>query len=79
MVNLDHYEAIIGREPDRLTIPERRRLAGKWIALELYTPQTLPVRRIAAVGETRRDCIAQLKARGGDPARHEFLVLPQPY
>ena len=79
MVNVNNQKGIIGREPERLTIPERRRLAGKWIALELYTPQTLPLRRIAAVGETRSDCIAQLKGRGEEPARYEFLVLPPAY
>jgi len=79
VANLNHYQAVIGREPERLTLEERRRLAGKWIALEVYSPQTLPLRRIAAAGDTRADCITQLKARGADPARHEFLVLPPPY
>jgi hypothetical protein len=69
--------AYIGREPERLSIPERQAAAGKWIALEIYTPKTLPLRRIEALGETVQDCIRQLAARGLDPRSFEYqLILP---
>ena len=32
----------LGRNPDRLTLEERTALAGKMIALEVYSPDTFP-------------------------------------
>jgi hypothetical protein len=69
----------IGRSPDRLTLEERTRLAGKFIALEIYTPQTLPLRRIEAIGNSVDDCVRQLKSRGLDPRRFEYSRLTPPY
>lgn len=65
----------LGRPPERLTLGERTAVAGKWIALEIYTPETLPLRVIEALGETPHDCIRQLEARLLDPRRYEFSVL----
>ena len=71
-------KSLIGREPERLSLPENTALSGKWIALEVYTPQTLPLRRIDAVGDSVADCAAQLRSRGLDPENFEFsLVRPQ--
>ena len=39
----------IGRSPDRLSLDEHRALTGKYIALEIYTPEDLPLRRIEAI------------------------------
>lgn len=72
-------EALRGRSPDRLSPVERKALAGKWVALEIYTPQTLPLRRIQAVGESVAACTAQLLARGLDPRQFEFTVLLPPW
>ena len=72
-------ESAIGRAPEDLTLPERRALAGSWIALEIYTPQTVPLRRIEAIGAGVDDCIAMLRRRGLDPAKFEFTVLKPPY
>lgn len=69
---------LIGREPDRLTLNEQLVLAGHWIALEIYTPATLPLRRIAAVGKSAADCIQQLTARGADPRQFEFKPVRRP-
>ena len=69
----------LGRNPDRLTLEERNALAGKMIALEVYTPDTLPLRRIEAIGDTMADCIRMLKQRGLDPRRFEFLPLSPAY
>lgn len=69
----------IGRSPDRLTLEERLALAGKFIALEIYTPESLPIRRIEAIGDSVEECIGQLAARGHDPTLFEFSRLVPPY
>lgn len=70
---------VIGRPPERLTLEERHALVGKFIALEIYTPQTLPLRQIEAIGDSAAECIEQLQARGLDPLRFEFVRLGPPY
>jgi len=69
----------IGRSPDRLTLPERLALTGKYIALEIYTPEALPLRRIEAIGDSMAECVRTLKSRGLDPAKFEYSRLPRPY
>ena len=65
----------IGRSPDRLTLEERQLLAGKFIALEIYSPDTAPLRRIEAIGDNLAECIRMLKSRGLDPMQFEFTQL----
>ena len=65
-------ETLLGRVPDQLSLTERRELAGKWIALEVYNPVTLPLRRIAAFGDSVTECLGQLRALGLDPTLFEF-------
>jgi hypothetical protein len=72
-------KSYIGREPERMSLDERHAVAGKWIATELYSPRTLPLRRIEAMGESVKECIDQLASRGLDPRRFEFQVMPPPY
>jgi hypothetical protein len=67
---------VLGRNPDRLTPAERRVLTGKYIALEIYSPDALPLRRIEAVGDTIAECIRTLQSRGLDPVHFEFTRLP---
>ena len=69
----------IGRSPERLSLEERFALAGKYVALEVYTPQAIPLRRIEAIGDSTGECVRGLNARGLDPARFEFTRLTQPY
>ena len=69
----------MGRSPDRLSLEERLALTGKYIALEVYTPEELPLRRIEAIGDSVGDCMRQLTARGLDPLRFEFSRLAPPY
>ena len=69
----------IGRSPDRLNLDERRALTGTYIALEIYTPEDLPLRRIEAIGDSVQECARQLAARGLDPLRFEFSRLAPPY
>jgi hypothetical protein len=52
---------------------------GKFIALEIYTPEALPLRRIEAIGDSVEECVRQLTARGHDPAHFEFSRLAPPY
>jgi len=65
----------IGRSPDQLTLSERARFAGLFIALEIYTPEAIPLRRIEAIGASIEDCVRTLKARGLDPLRFEYTQL----
>jgi len=65
---------VIGRAPERLTLEERSRLAGYWLAFEVYTPQTQPLRRIEAVGRDVASCVEALEKRGLDPRDFEFVL-----
>jgi len=67
--------SLIGRSPDSLTIQERAALAGQWIALEIYSPVTLPLRLIAASGPTVADCVRSLQERALDPAQYEYCMI----
>lgn len=69
----------LGRAPERLSLDERLALVGKFIALEIYTPEALPLRRIEAIGDSIEECVRQLTARGHDPERFEFSRLGPPY
>ena len=69
----------LGRNPDRLSLEERMALAGKYVAMEVYTPEALPLRRIEAIGDSITDCIRMLKERGLDPMQFEFTRLAWPY
>ena len=69
----------IGRSPDRLSLAERTALAGKYIALEIYTPENLAYRRIEAVGGSLQECVRMLKGRGLDPKNFEFTRLAPAY
>ena len=73
--DLKHF---IGRELERLSLAEQHAMAGKWIALEIYSPQTLPLRHIEAIGDSVTGCMAQLEERELDPRGFEFLLLSPP-
>ena len=72
-------EKLIGRAPDRLTLAEREALVGKYIAQEIYTPNTLPLQQIEAVGDSVQECVLTLRGRGLDPLNFEFVRLPPSY
>jgi hypothetical protein len=69
----------IGRSPDRPTLVERIRFAGKTVALEIYTPETIPLRRLEAIGDSMEEWVRILKDRGLDPAGFEYTRLAPPY
>ena len=72
-------KALIGKPVDGFTLADQWRYSGIWVALELYTPQTLPMRVIAAAGASASECMAQLRDHGLDPAQYEYRPLVQPY
>jgi len=65
-------QRFVGREPERLSLQDRQALVGKWIAMEIYSPETLPLRRIEAVGGSVADCLGQIRKRGLDTRVFEF-------
>jgi hypothetical protein len=69
----------IGRAPDHLSIEERTELTGKYIALEIYTPDALPLRRIEAIGDSVEECVRMLRSRGLDPLRFEYIRIAPAY
>ena len=69
----------MGESPDRLTLPERRAYTGRWIALENYTPETLPLRRIEAMGASAGECVEALRERGLRPEQYEFQPIQPAY
>ncbi len=70
---------VLGRSPERLTLEERFALAGKYAALEIYTPEATPLRRIEAIGDTVEDCIRELEQRKLNPLAFEYVRLTPPY
>ena len=62
----------IGRSPESLSRKEKQRLSGMWIATELYSPDTLPLRMIEAVGASAAECVRMLRDRGLDPRKFEM-------
>lgn len=67
--------ALVGRSPESLSLRERTGASGKWVATELYSPRTLPLRRIEAIGNSPADCIRMLRERGMDPVNFEYFLL----
>ena len=65
--------------PERLSLEERFALTGKYVALEIYTPAAIPLRRIEAIGDSTGECVRGLKARGRDPRIFEFSRLSPPF
>lgn len=72
-------ETFVGRSVDRLTLEEHEALIGKHVAREMYTPQTLPLQRIEAIGDSVEECVAMLRSRELDPLVFEFVRLNPPY
>ena len=68
-------DPFIGQNPDRLTIGDRKLLAGKWYAMEVYNTKDIPLRRIEAMGESPAACAATLKSRGLDPRKFEYQIV----
>ncbi|MBI3695083.1 MAG: hypothetical protein HY238_09640 [Acidobacteria bacterium] len=78
-MNKPSVESILGRSPEELSLEERTAFAGSWIALEIYSPKTTPLRRIEAIGDSMEECIALLRRRGLEPTKFELSRLKPPY
>jgi len=72
-------EQFVGRPTDRFSLDEREALVGKYIARAVYTPQTLPLQRIEAIGDSVADCVSMLRRRNLDPLDFEFVQLKPAY
>ena len=68
-----------GRCWDRLNLEERELLYGSYVAREMYTPKTLPLQRIEALGDSVEACVRMLQERGLDPLKFEFVRLEPSY
>lgn len=75
----NEYSRYIGRAPEQLKPAEIRSLHGVWAALEIYTPQTTPLRVIEALGASPSECMQALAARGLDPRQFEYVPLRAPF
>lgn len=71
--------SFLGRAPEWLSLDEQRLLSGWWIALEIYSPRTTPLRRIEALGKSAAECSLILEQRGLDPREYECVLLRPPY
>jgi hypothetical protein len=78
-VKRQDFQKFIGRSFDGLKLSDRWALSGHWVATELYSPQRLPLRIMAAIGMDARECIDQIVSRGLDPGRFEYEPMQQPY
>lgn len=68
----------VGCAPERFRASDWRQVRDLWAAFEIYSPQTTPLRRIAALGRSVAECIDALAARGLDPRNYEYLPLRDP-
>jgi hypothetical protein len=69
-------EDALGHAPEELSLPLRESLTGYWVALELYDPHRLPLRKILAIADKPATCLAQLEAKGLDLSHYEVVRLP---
>jgi hypothetical protein len=73
------FARFIGKSLDGVSVGDRWKLAGAWMATELYSPQRLPLRLMEAIGADAAECIRQLRQRALDPELFEYTPIPQPY
>jgi hypothetical protein len=57
-----------------LSLVELACLSGKWVAFEVYTPATLPVRQIAAIGPSAAACMSEIARSGRNPRQFEYVL-----
>ena len=69
----------LGHAPEELSLPLRAQIAGFWVGLEMYDPQRLPLRKIAAIAKTSAECFAELHAQGLDVAHFEVIQLHEAF
>ena len=83
-------QTLLGRAVEDLSLTERLKYAGTWVAFRIYAPPhkvsregieyvDVRLRRIEAAGESMAECAAQLRHRNLDAADFEFFPLKPPY
>jgi len=70
-----NFNEAIGHAPEELSLPLRESLTGHWIALELYNPIKLPLRKIIAIADSPAQCFANLRVKGLDLTQYEVVRL----
>ena len=79
MAAASNLSGLIGLAPDRLDLATREATAGQCVAMQIYSPKNLALQRIAAIGDSVQECVAQLRERGLDPLDYEFSRLQPPF
>lgn len=79
MAAVQDFQELIGQSVDRLDLATREAVVGKVVAHQIYTPDNLALQRIAAIGDSVKDCARQLEANGNDPLDYEFSRLNPPF
>ena len=74
-----NLQDLVGLAVDRLDLATREAVVGKVVAHRIYTPQNLALQRIAAIGDSVRDCANQLEEAGKDPLEYEFSKMNPPF
>ena len=83
-------QTLLGRAVEDLSLTERLKYAGTWVAFRIYAPPhkvsregieyvDVRLRRIEAYGESMAECAAQLRSRNLDAPDFEFIPLKPPY
>lgn len=68
-----------GKPLDGLRLSDRLALVGCWVATQLYSPERLPLRVMAAIGRNPRECVEELQRQGLDPSLYHYEALPEPF
>ena len=66
------------RSPDSFNPSEWRAVHGLWAAFEIYSPRTVPLRRIQALGASATECMGAVAAQGLAVSDFEYLPLRSP-
>ncbi len=65
----------LGHAPEELSPKLRSLVDGYWVGLELYDIHRLPLRKIAAIGESAAAVFSSLGAKGLDPTHFEAVQM----
>ncbi len=79
MAAVKDFRGLIGQSVDRLDLATREAVVGKVVAQQLYTPDNLALQRIAAIGDSVKDCAQQLEANGCAPLDYDSPRLTPPF
>ncbi len=66
---------LVGLAIDELSWEQKRRADGQWVAVRIYDPVSLPLRKIEAVGNSAAEVLGRVAERGEDARRFEAVRL----